>query len=138
MRPDIGEMGDTELLRKHKIVTEYLADILSEISTRKLKIQDVKSNFPQHLSSDEIKTSETKKSDSVKISLKRSDDEKDSDKNCNKVDDLTRNDLKLVLDENKIAYKASDKKEVLIELVRKHHLVRQAIKYKNLNNNLNK
>ena len=139
MRSDIKDLGDLELLRKHKIVKEYLSAIVSEINTRKLKEHCVKNNFPQHLSSNEIEEEDSAKNNSVKITVKEKDGEKNSerenDKNS-KLESLTKNDLKSALDENKISYKANIKKEELIELIRKNHIVRQTLKL--YNKNLNK
>ena len=137
MRSDIKDLGDLELLRKHKIVTEYLSAIVSEINTRKLKERCVKNNFPQHLSSNEIEEEDSaKKNNSFKITVKEKNGEKNSerenDKNS-KLESLTKNDLKLALDENKISYKANIKKEELIELIRKNHFVRQTLKLYNKN-----
>ena len=138
MRSDIKDLGDLELLRKHKIVKEYLSAIVSEINTRKLKERCIKNNFPQHLSSNEIEE-DSAKNNSVKITVKEKDGEKTSerenDKNS-KLESLTKNDLKSALDENKILYKANIKKEELIELIRKNHIVRQTLKL--YNKNLNK
>ena len=138
MRSDIKDLGDLELLRKHKIVKEYLSAIVSEINTRKLKERCIKNNFPQHLSSNEIEE-DSAKNNSVKITVKEKDGEKTSerenDKNS-KLESLTKNDLKSALDENKILYKTNIKKEDLIELIRKNHIIRQTLKL--YNKNLNK
>ena len=140
MRSDIKDLEDLELLRKHKIVKEYLSEIVSEINKRKLKEHCVKNNFPQHLSSNEIDEEDSaKKNNSVKITVKGKDEEKtnerENDKNS-KLESLTKNDLKSALDENKISYKTNIKKEELIELIRKNHIVRQTLKL--YNKNLNK
>ena len=127
MRNDIQELEDVELLRKYKVVSEYLANILLEINKRKLTLKNINSNFPQHLSSSDL--DDKTKSSSVKILVKHDKGkDKDTDKCATKLESLTKNDLKIVLDENKITYKVNIKKEELIDLVRKHFLVRQAIK----------
>lgn len=145
-RIDFKELNDLELLSRYSRLLDIKNILLSEINDRKLDISKIdkkyaldEENFTPRKKKDESKSS-SKNEISIKSNLnnepnnpKKTNDKDNSNSNSNntnKLEDLTKNDLKKVLEEHNISFKSTLKKDELIDLVRKNCLIRVALKIK--------
>ena len=141
-RVDFKELNDLDLLSRYSRLLDIKNILLSEINDRKLDISKIdkkyaleEENFTPRKKKDESKSS-SKNEISIKSNLnnepnnaKKTNDNSNSN-NTNKLEDLTKNDLKKVLEEHNISFKSTLKKDELIDLVRKNCLIRVALKIK--------